>query len=98
MTHKLTQHYAVTTPPRYLTTGNACKSRFIVIIPFPLTAPIPVSRSNGQRSWLEASGAYRVGRTRRPHLVSFNARNHTNQVEHFNGASSQSSLTFWATL
>ena len=38
--HKLTQHYAVTTPPRYLTTGNACKSRFIVIIPFPLTAPI----------------------------------------------------------
>ena len=41
ITHKLTQHYAVTTPPRYLTTGNACKSRFIVIIPFPLTAPIP---------------------------------------------------------
>ena len=40
ITHKLTQHYAVTTPPRYLTTGNACKSRFIVIIPFPLTAPI----------------------------------------------------------
>ena len=34
ITHKLTQHYAVTTPPRYLTTGNACKSRFI------LTAPI----------------------------------------------------------
>ena len=42
ITHKLTQHYAVTTPPRYLTTGNACKSRFIVIIPFPLTAPIAV--------------------------------------------------------
>ena len=40
ITHKLTQHYAVTTPPRYLTAGNACKSRFIVIIPFPLTAPI----------------------------------------------------------
>jgi len=40
ITHKLTQHYAVTTPPRYLTTGNACESRFIVIIPFPLTAPI----------------------------------------------------------
>ena len=40
ITHKLTQHYAVTTPPRYLTTGNACESRFIVIIPFPLTAPM----------------------------------------------------------
>jgi len=40
ITHKLTQHYAVTTPPRYLTTGNACKSIFILIIPFPLTAPI----------------------------------------------------------
>ena len=44
ITHKLTQHYAVTTPPRYLTTGNACKSRFIVIIPFPLTAPIVPTR------------------------------------------------------
>ena len=40
ITHKLTQHYAVTTPPRYLTTGNACKSRFILIISFPITAPI----------------------------------------------------------
>jgi len=46
ITHKLTQHYAVTTPRRYLTTGNACKSRFIVIIQFPLTAPIVYDRSS----------------------------------------------------